>query len=60
MEIKYNVPIEVDEVQYKRLMTKFSGIIAGRKDGNRYYIKVWLMKYAELVKEELNSNQTTP
>jgi hypothetical protein len=50
MEIKYNTPIEVTEKQYRKLMTECAGIVAGRKENGKYYIKVWLMKYAGYVR----------
>jgi hypothetical protein len=50
MEIKYDTPIEVNEKQYKKLMHECSGIVAGREENGKYYIKVWLMKYADYVR----------
>ena len=53
MEIKYNIPIEVSQTQYNRLMNECDGIVAGRKEDGKYYIKVWLMKYVNYVKDIL-------
>ena len=50
MEIKYDIPIEVTEKQYRKLMTECAGIVAGREENGKYYIKVWFMKYTEYVK----------
>ena len=50
MDIKYDTPIEVSESQYKRLMTKCAGLIAGRQDGERFFIKVWFMEHVAYVK----------
>ena len=38
-------------------MHKFSGIVAGREDGGKFYIKVWLMQYADLVAKILEAKQ---
>lgn len=53
MEIKYDTPIEVNQAQYNVCMSRHKGICAGRKDGDKYYIKVLLMKYADEVKYDL-------
>jgi hypothetical protein len=53
MELVYNTPIEVTEKQYKAVMNHCSGIVAGREDSGKYYIKVWFMKYAWIVKRYL-------
>lgn len=50
IEIKYDTPIEVTEKQYKRLMNECSGIVAGRQEGGRFYIKVWAMRYVNYVR----------
>ena len=57
MEIKYNIPIEVNQKQYCICMTKHHGICAGRKDGDKFYIKVLFMKYAKDVERDLINNQ---
>lgn len=54
MEIKYNTQIEVEKPKYNILMTKLSGIVAGREDGGKYFIKVLVMKYANYVQQILN------
>lgn len=55
MEIKYNIPIEVDKKHYNMLMTQLSGIVAGREENGKYFVKVLIMKYAEHVKQILNT-----
>jgi hypothetical protein len=57
MKIQYDTPIEVNQKQYGICMTKYHGICAGRKDGDKYYIKVLLMKYAKEVERDLINNQ---
>jgi hypothetical protein len=57
MEIKYNTQIEVNQKQYNICMNRYSGICAGRKDGDKYYIKVLLMKYANQVARDLEANK---
>lgn len=46
IKIEYDKDIEVNESQYRFLMNNFQGIICGREENEKYYIKVWLMKYA--------------
>ncbi len=57
--IKYNTPIEVTKEQYKVLMIKCRGIVAGHEsDDGKFYIKVWAIEYADMVREILNSKPT--
>lgn len=53
MEIIYNTPIEVTQKQYNVCMNTLSGIVAGRVDDGKYYIKVLLMKYKKQVNQVL-------
>jgi len=53
MEIGYDIPITVTEKQYRHLMKEFGGVVAGREENGKYYIKVWLMSYAEQVQRVL-------
>ncbi len=53
--IKYDTPIEVTDKQYQKLMTKFSGVVAGNEEGGKFFIKVWLMAYAGDVRKLLMS-----
>ena len=55
MEIIYNKPIEVTQRQYNICMNTLSGIVAGRIDDGKYYIKVLLMKYKKNVKNVLTN-----
>ena len=57
MTIQYNTPIEVNQKQYGICMSKHHGICAGRKDGDKYYIKVIFMKYAKEVAKDLKNNE---
>ena len=52
-KIQYDKPIQVSEDKYRFLMNKFCGIIAGRVDNGKFYIKVWLMKYAPIIEKYL-------
>lgn len=56
LNIVYDKPIEVTEKQYKKLMTSFSGIVAGRIEGGKYFIKVWLMSYVHHIEKFLTTN----
>ncbi len=53
MKINYNEPIEVTEAQYTNLMNKCRGIVAGQIEDGKFYIKVWMMKYVDHVKQFL-------
>lgn len=50
LEIKYDEPFEVTKEQYVNLMTKCSGLVAGRQEKEKYYIKVWMMKDLDFIK----------
>jgi len=54
MEIKYDTPIEVSKNQYKKIMQDCSGIVAGLEQNGKYYIKVWMMTYANYVRAVLS------
>lgn len=56
MKIELDTPIEVSETQYYILMHNMQGVIAGRKDGDRYFIKCWLMRYKNIVEKIINNN----
>jgi len=49
MEIRLNMPIEVSERQYRRIMTELKGVCAGRIENEKYFIKIWLMSWRENV-----------
>lgn len=54
--VEYNVPIEVpNQTIYNSLMKDLEDIIAGRKDGNKYYIKLMLIHYKGTLESELNN-----
>ncbi len=54
-KIKYDTPIEVSEQQYKKISSEFGGIVATKKENGKYYIKVWVMKYAPYIEAILRS-----
>jgi hypothetical protein len=58
MEIKYDTPVEVNERQYNASMRLLSGIVAGRIENGKYYIKIWFMKYVPYLTQILNSLQS--
>ena len=45
----YNQPILVEKEIYIIFMTKLSGIVAGRIDGDKYYIKLMVGRYKDYV-----------
>ena len=57
MKIIYNIPIEVNQKQYNVCMNTLSGIVAGRVEDGKYYIKVLLMRYKKNIKRLLNNYQ---
>lgn len=52
--IKYNTPIEVTKSVHDVLMLRFAGVVAGRESEGKYYVKVLLMKYADMVGKFIN------
>lgn len=54
-EIKYDTPIEVTEKQYNKIRSEFGGIVATTKEQGKFYIKVWVMKYAPYIQAILRS-----
>lgn len=56
MKVEYDKPIEVSKDKYELLIRVFTGVVAGQIKDGKYYIKVWLMKYAKDVEDELNFN----
>jgi len=54
MEIQYNVQIEVTEKQYNLEINRLDGIVAFRKENNRFYIKPLWMKYKQIIQSVLN------
>lgn len=52
MILEYKQQYEVTETQYNLLMKVLSGIIAGRFDGQKYYIKV--MCYIDYAQKVIN------
>jgi hypothetical protein len=57
MEIKYDTSIEVSQKQYGICMSRYHGICAGRREGDKYFIKVLFMKFAKDVETYLINNQ---
>ncbi len=53
--MKYNVAIEVSEAKYGYMMNECSGLIAGRQENGKFYIKLWIEKAKLLVIYHLNS-----
>ena len=55
MTVEYDKPIEITKEQYA-LFTKeqFSGAVAHRQESGKFFIKVWIMEYAEIIEQILN------
>lgn len=45
MELHYDMPIQVTENQYRRIMSELKGVCAGRVENGNHYIKLWLMSW---------------
>ncbi len=56
MKLEYDIPEEVTEKQFRALIPRCGGIICGRKEGDKYFIKLWLTKYREHIKKIINAN----
>lgn len=55
VDIRYDVPIEVSRVQYRRVVSRFGQLIAHRVDSRgRYWVKLWVMEFREELEAELN------
>lgn len=55
MEILYDQPFEVTAKQYTMLMARFQQVVAGRTEGGKYFIKVWVMSYVPQIKRALGA-----
>lgn len=51
--IQYDTPIEVTMSQYAYLIREYSGALAHRTENGKYYIKVWMMRYASEIADYL-------
>jgi hypothetical protein len=49
--IQYNQPIEVTVDQYELIRTRLAGGVATRKEGGKYFVKLWIIRYLPLLKE---------
>jgi len=54
-DIKYDQPIEVSEARYRAIMNLLGDKVAGREDSGKFYIKVWMMKYAYIVQRMIDT-----
>jgi len=52
----YDVPFEVTQKQYLALMKECAGILAGQEKDGKYFVKIWLTKHTDFVKEILSEN----
>ena len=54
MKIEYNVKIEVTEKQYNLSINRLNGIVAFRKENDKFYIKPLLIQYKKEIEKILN------
>lgn len=52
--LTYDTAIEVTRIQYDAVMNHYAGCVAGRQEGDKYFIKVWLMRHADGINSLLN------
>ena len=45
--MKYDIPVEVTKEQYNYLKVNYAGIVAHKNEDERYWIKLWMMKYKD-------------
>ena len=56
-EIVYDKEYEVSKKVYNILMTQYFGTCAGRTENNKFYIKVWMMNYADQILKIINTTK---
>ena len=56
IEIACNKPIEVTQEQYNMIVSIFPMIVAHREDKGRFYIKLWVMEYKDLLMKILEQS----
>ena len=49
MTLPYNTPVQVTDKQYNLLMSRFAGVVAGRIEGGKYFIMLWLVAWRKEV-----------
>lgn len=54
IKVEYDKSIEVSAAVYNELMVGYAGVVAGRFDGEKYFIKVLYMKYAKHIEKIIN------
>jgi hypothetical protein len=54
MIFKYDTSVEVTERIYNQCRIHLGGVMAVRKEGNKYYVKLMLSTYREAVEQILN------
>jgi len=57
MEIKCDVPFEVNLKQFNALKSKAKGIVMFREEKGKYFIKVMLMQYLPFVTLLIEGNE---
>ncbi len=53
MTIQYDKQIEVTEKQYTTAMRELSGVVAGRMENGKFFIKLWIGSYSKELKRIL-------
>ncbi len=56
MKLDYDTTEQVTEKQYNAIMSKLGSVCAGVRDGDIFYIKLWLTKYRKYVLDLIKNN----
>lgn len=56
MKVEYDIPIEVSHRAYVTIMNNLAGVCAGRVQGGKYFIKLWIMEYKHEVADIIRQN----
>ena len=58
IELKYDIPVKVNRIEYDYLMENFCYCVAGHIDKRfQCYVKLWLIQYKKPVEKYLNRNK---
>lgn len=55
MGMQYDKEIEITKKQYDVVIREFTGIIAHRQEGDKFFIKLWFLKFRKALQTKLLS-----
>lgn len=53
--VQYDRPIEVTKEKYELIMRGFPMTCAGKIEGGKYFVKLWMPKYRFFISKIINS-----